>query len=303
MMGAIANLIAIVLSVFSPTSAPAVYAGGPWRGTVACQVSRLPENADREETIPAPEVAAKSVAVLTDDGYVWLESKEEVRRQPIASITKLMTALVFLDHNPGWDKAYTIGRQDLVEGGKVNLFVGDTVSVKDLFNSSLVASDNGATLALARSTGLSDEEFIAAMNGKAKELGLMQTAFVDPIGLNDDNLSTVKDVARLAKAALDKSDIAAAVGKPSYRFATTEGREKILESTDWLLESDGGNGLQAVGGKTGYTDKAGYCFVGRFRDMSGRSVIVAVLNSGGGKNERFVQAKELAAWALNHCQW
>ncbi|PKM89107.1 hypothetical protein CVU83_00600 [Candidatus Falkowbacteria bacterium HGW-Falkowbacteria-2] len=302
MLSALANIIAVLLSLWTPGETTAIYASGPWRGNEACVTERLPENSDKPVVTEAPSVSAKSAAVLTDDGHVWLEVKSGERQQPIASITKLMTALVFLDKNPGWEKTYTISRADLVDGGKVNLFVGDTVTIKDLFNSSLVASDNGATLALARSTGLSDDEFIVAMNIKAKALGLMQSSFADPIGLNNDNLSNAKDVARLAKAALDQPDIAAAVGKPSYEFITVKGRTKKLESTDWLLETDSVSGMQAVGGKTGYTDSAGYCFVGRFRDVSGRSVIVVVLDSGG-KNERFQQARSLASWAFNYCQW
>ncbi len=303
MLSGFANIIAILLSLWTPT-ATVTYASGDWRGQDACVSDQhLPANGDRPAVRQAaPEVDAKSVAVLTDDGHVWLSAKAPERRQAIASITKLMTALVFLDKNPGWEKEYTIARRDLVEGGKVNLFLGDTVKVKDLFNSSLVASDNGATLALARSTGLSDEEFITAMNQKAKDLGLMQTEFSDAVGLNNDNLSTAKDVARLAQAALNQPDIAAAAIRSSYRFQTVSGQEKALESTDWLLEGELPKGLQVLGGKTGYTDQSGYCFVGRFKDEQGRSVIVAVLDSGG-KNERFLQARALATCAFTYCQW
>lgn len=298
-----ANLVAALLSVWSP-STTTMYASGPWRGVDACVSGQhLPANGDRPlVTKPAPEIAAVSAAVLTDDGHLWLNTKAPEHRQPIASITKLMTALVFLDHQPGWDKSYTITRADAVEGGKVNLFLGETVLVKDLFNASLVASDNGATLALARATGLSDADFIVAMNRKAQDLGLLQTAFSDPIGLNNDNLSTAKDVARLAQAALNQPDIAAAVSRSSYRFKTEQGQEKNLESTDWLLDGGSKDNLETLGGKTGYTEQAGYCFVGRFRDAQGRSLIVAVLDSGS-KNDRFLQARALAAWAFTYCQW
>jgi len=303
MLSLVANILAISLSIWNPSSV-AFYHSGDLRGTDTCLDSgHLPVNQDRPAIkMPAPSVEAKSAAVLTDDGHVWLETKSPERRQAIASITKLMTALVFLDHNPGWDTKYTIKRDDMVEGGKVNLFLGETVSLKDLFNASLVASDNGATLALARSTGLSDQDFIAAMNVKARDLGLLQTEFSDPVGLNNDNLSNARDVARLAQAALNRQEIAAAAKLSSYQFRTEQGKEKLLESTDWLLDSSSWDGFEALGGKTGYTDQAGYCFVGRFRDKEGRSVIVAVLDTGG-KNERFRQARVLASWAFNYCQW
>jgi D-alanyl-D-alanine endopeptidase (penicillin-binding protein 7) len=149
---------------------------------------------------------------------------------------------------------------------------------------------------------LGDEEFIEAMNKKAVQLGLMQTEFVDMIGLDNHNLSNAKDVARLAQVALDQVDIAATTVKSAYSFNTLQGKRKNIESTDWLLDGDLLNDIEAIGGKTGYTDEAGYCFVGRFKDADGRSIIVVVLDSGG-INKRFQQASVLARWAFNYCQW
>jgi len=304
MLSIISNILALAMSIVLPAT-PAVYASGDWRGVEACVSSdrHLPENADKKVVISeAPIVEAKSAAVLTDDGNIWLASQEASRRQPIASITKLMTALVFLEHNPGWDNIYTIAKDDIVSGGRINLFWGEEVKIRDLFNASLIGSDNGATLSLARSTGLSDEEFVQAMNKKALSLGLLQTEFADAIGLDDRNLSNAKDVARLAQAALNQSDIAATTGNSSYSFKTLQGKSKVIESTDWLLDGDLTDNIEAVGGKTGYTEEAGYCFVGRFKDENGRSLITVVLDSGG-INERFTQARTLAKWAFNYCQW
>lgn len=303
MLNIIINVLVLFLSVCLPNT-PAVYASGDWRGVEACVIDRhLPVNEDKQIVIAkAPEVEAKSMAVLTDDGNVWLTSKNASQQQAIASITKLMTALVFLENNPGWDIVYTIDKKDIVSGGRINLFWGEQVRVRDLFNASLVGSDNGATLSLARSTGLSDEEFIMAMNKKAISLGLMQTNFVGITGLDSRNLSNSKDVAKLAQAALDQPDIAETTLKSFYRFNTLQGKDKVIESTDWLLDSTLLNDIEAVGGKTGYTEEAGYCFVGRFKDANGRSVITAVLDSGG-INERFQQASTLARWAFTYCQW
>jgi D-alanyl-D-alanine carboxypeptidase len=303
MLSIISNILALAMSIYLP-AAPTVYVSGDWRGVEACVSDRhLPVNDDRQVVIAqSPEVEAKSVAVLTDDGNVWLTSKDAGRRQPIASITKLMTVLVFLDHNPGWDAVYTINRDDIVAGGRINLFWGEQVKIRDLFNASLVGSDNGATLSLARSTGLSDEEFIVAMNKKAVFLGLMQTEFADVIGLDNRNLSNAKDVARLAQTALDQVDIAATSGKSVYVFNTLQGKKKTIESTDWLLDGNLLDNIEVIGGKTGYTEEAGYCFVGRFKDADGRSIITVVLDSGG-INERFQQASILARWAFTYCQW
>jgi D-alanyl-D-alanine carboxypeptidase len=300
------NIVALFFSVWAPL-ANTSYVSGPILGKDACiEEARLPDSPDLEITQakPAPEIEARSFAVLTDEGHIWLSEKNSTNRQAIASITKLMTALVFLDHNPGWEEEYTIKREDLVAGGRVHLYLGDTINLRDLFNSALVASDNGAALALARATGLSDEDFIAAMNAKARSLGLIQTSFADPIGLSDSNISNAKDVARLAQVALNQTDIAQAVIRTNYRFSTKQGREKFLESTDWLLDNNGSGdkNFEALGGKTGYTEAAGYSFVSRFKDDEGRSIIVVVLDSGS-RNERFLQSRQLAEWAFNYCRW
>ena len=259
------------------------------------RVERLPNWQD-------PEIAADRAAIydLSTNTFLW-EKNSEVR-QPMASITKLMTALVFLDHNPGWDRVYRIGSSDQVEGGKVYLFNGEEIKVKDLFYSSLVASDNGATIALVHATGLSEDEFISKMNSKAKQLGLFSTSFVDPIGLSDNNLSTARDIARLARAALKNEEIKKATLTSDYSFETLQGKGKKIESTDYLLGNDLDNAILVQGGKTGYTDKAGYCFVGQFKDKSGREVISVVLNSLS-KNDRFKQTKALVVWTFAGYRW
>ncbi|MFA6194238.1 MAG: serine hydrolase [Patescibacteria group bacterium] len=251
---------------------------------------------------PKAQMSAERGAVLAanDRFFLFAERADEV--QPIASITKLMTALVFLDNNPGWDKAYTITEADKVEGGRLNLFLGDEVTVKDLFYTSLVASDNGATLALVHASGLSEEEFVKKMNEQAVKLGLKQTSFSDPVGLSEYNLSTAREVALLAQAAFKRSEISEATTKPDYLFMTLNGREKKIESTDYLLFDSGEKTLTVLGGKTGYTEKAGYCFVGRLKNSAGREVISVVLNSQD-KNGRFKDSKSLANWVFTNYDW
>lgn len=251
---------------------------------------------------PRAEMAAARGAVLMagDHFFLFTEKADEV--QPIASITKLMTALVFLDNNPGWDKTYTITEADKVEGGRLNLFLGDEVTVKDLFYTSLVASDNGATLALVHATGLSEAEFVKKMNSQAKKLGLAKTSFQDAVGLSEYNLSTAREVALLAQAAFKHQEISEATTRPDYLFTTLAGREKRVESTDYLLFDSGQRTLTVLGGKTGYTEKAGYCFVGRLQDQTGREVISVVLNSQD-KNGRFQDSKSLANWVFTNYNW
>ncbi len=259
-------------------------------------------NADIIALLPTDSekiVAADKAAVLSEDGRYLLFNKKADEAQPIASITKLMTALVFLDTKPNWSATYQITAADNIEGGKLHLFSGDTLNLKDLFLTSLIASDNGATMALVHASGLSEEDFVSKMNEKAKALGLSQSFFAEPIGLSDKDVSTAREVALLAREALNDPDISNAVKMSEYRFQTLEGREKFIESTDYLLFDSATNEFSPLGGKTGYTDKAGYCFVGRFKGPNGEDLIAAVLNSPG-KNDRFKESKTIINWVFDH---
>lgn len=241
-------------------------------------------------------------AVLSVNDRSFLFKKHADTPQPIASITKLMTALVFLEHNPGWDTFYKITPNDNIEGGHLNLFLGEEITIKDIFHTSLIASDNGATIALVHASGLSEKDFVAEMNRKASALSLRNTKFSDPIGLSDNNVSTAAEVAWLAKEAFNNRDIGETMKYSSYQFKTIEGKDKKVESTDYLLFDSAPGPWEVLAGKTGYTDEAGYCFVGRFRDKEGRELISAVLGSSS-RNDRFRESKSLVNWVWQNYIW
>ncbi|MBU4347719.1 serine hydrolase [Patescibacteria group bacterium] len=248
------------------------------------------------------EISATSSAVIDCESDAVLFGKQKDQIWPIASITKLAAALVFLEHNPGWDAIYQIKAEDKQEGGRIYLFTGEKVKVKDLFYFSLVGSDNTAAMALVRSTGLSDEEFINKMNEKARALGLNNTHFDDPVGLNSGNVSTAKEIAALARAAFADKDISEASLTKAYEFETLEGRKKKINNTDALLDIFPQNGIKILGGKTGYIEASGYCFVGKFADHSGNEIISVVLGAYS-YNARFVQIKEMVEWVYENYQW
>lgn len=218
--------------------------------------------------------------------------------RPIASLTKLMTALVFLDTEINWQANYTIVREDNIKGGRLNLFPGDTLKIEELFKTALIASDNGATMALVRSTGLSEEAFVFRMNEKAKEMGLINTKFADPTGLSNDNVSTAKEVSILARTAFKKDQIISALENSKYTYTTKEGREKNIFSTLDLLNSNLED-LKYLAGKTGYTDEAGYCLVSLF-SQDNRDIITVVLGAQE-RNERVDISLDLAKWRYSAC--
>ncbi|NTW22843.1 D-alanyl-D-alanine carboxypeptidase [Candidatus Falkowbacteria bacterium] len=261
---------------------------------------RMPVRRDASSTDPL--VNASSSIVLDGMNEMVLFAKNEKAVWPIASITKLVTAMVFLDHNPGWDKVYEMRPSDRRDGGKIYLFNGDQVKVKDLFYLSLVASGNSETVALANSTGLTTEEFVAKMNEKMRDLGLNQSSFADVVGLSDQNVSNAQEVALIAKTALAQKEIKDATLTDSYRTKTLAGKEVFAQSTDKLLDDEFSDGITLLGGKTGHIIKAGYCFVGIFANSSRNPVISVILGSPSDAS-RFHEAYRLADWTYRNYRW
>ncbi len=233
--------------------------------------------------------------------YVFTEHNSE-KIMPIASITKLMTALVFLDINPGWENIYEIKREDRVEGGRIYLYLGDRVRLIDLFNLSLMASANTATLAMVNSTGYTEEEFVDKMNKKAIEIGLSNTNFVDPVGLSDFNTSSAKDLAKLLETVISHKEIKETLQMSEYYFETVDGTSKMAYSTDGLLGIYPKNDINLIGGKTGFTNAAGYCFIGLFEDNKGRSVVSVVLGADS-ISARFTETDEAVSWVYSNFVW
>jgi len=231
-----------------------------------------------------------------------LFNKEADKQLAIASITKLMTALVFLDTNPDLGAIYQIKRADRRDGGRIYVFTGELVKIKDLFYLSLTASANTATIALVSSTGLSQNEFIGKMNQKAQDFGLKNTFFYDPTGLDDFNVSTAREIAKLANIAFSNELIGDAILNDVYEFSTLNGRTVTSFSTNALLHSPTNNKIKTLGGKTGHIDLSGYCFVGKFKDRKGHDIISVVLGAQDVKG-RFKQTMKMIEWVYGNYEW
>ena len=247
------------------------------------------------------ETTAENILVVDEASAKVLYTKNSGAVAPIASLTKLLTALVFLDHNPGWDKTVTIIQADQRAGGRVYLLPGEEVNLKDLFYLMLVASSNEAAAALARATDL--ENFATAMNQKAAVLGLSDSTFVEPTGLSVGNVASPADLVGLAKIAFSQTDIAQAVTQKNYEFTVqNSGRLVRAESTDQLLASFlNADSYQIIGAKTGFLEEAGYCLVLRVQ-RDGHGIIVVLL---GAKDQasRWQEALGLVDWIFSNYQW
>lgn len=219
---------------------------------------------------------------------------------PLASITKLMTALVFLENNPGFDQAATISVSDNdLNGAKLRVPDNEALRVIDLFYTSLVGSANNATQALVHSTGMSGEKFVDLMNKKAAALGMKNTHFVEPTGLSEENITCADDLFILAKAAFANKWIKRATTKTNHELVTlTHSEYHNVKCQNDILNSY----LDVQGTKTGFTYEAGYCQVTQVKGQEGQEVMVIVLGSES-ENSRFLETKALSQWALGNYQW
>ncbi|MBD3360142.1 MAG: hypothetical protein GF365_05580 [Candidatus Buchananbacteria bacterium] len=252
------------------------------------------------EVLDVKITAKSAIAVDAQSGKI-LYTKNSQQIRSIASITKLMTALIFLDHNPGWQKEiYTIA-SDRRNGGIIHLNAGEVLTIRNLFFTALLASDNDATIALARSTGLSEDQFVLEMNKKAKVLGLENTFFIEPSGLNSGNKSTAADIVKLIEIATQQQEIKKATSTNRYEFEV-RGKEKnrtvSLINTDWLTNSY----LDVLGGKTGYIEKSGYCLAVKIENEVNQEIIVVVLGSDS-NFDRFQDVKAISDWVFNNYKW
>ncbi|MDP3899853.1 MAG: serine hydrolase [bacterium] len=273
---------------------------------IAADKNVLPQIEEKVLTIslrpgfdPMPEITAQSAIVIDADTSEVLFGKNISDITSIASITKLMTALVVLDQEIDLNQEYTITADDRREGGRIYLFNGDIVTLDNLINASLVGSGNTETIAMVHAIGYEEQQFVDKMNDKAFELGLKHTVFVDPIGLSSNNLSNSSDVAALLNIALSNEKIRGTTAKSSYRLVTKQGKTRIIENTDMLL---GSNEYEVLGGKTGYINSAGFCFAGKFQNENGNRIISVVLNSAG-VELRFEDTKKLVDWTYNNYLW
>ncbi|MDO8435619.1 MAG: serine hydrolase [bacterium] len=235
-------------------------------------------------------------------GTVLLEHKADEAR-PIASITKLISALVFLDHQIPWDQEMAYAAADRRGGGKIGFGLGERIVMRDIFIGSLANSANNATAMLARATGLSEEQFVAAMNAKAQTLGLEKAHFVEPTGLDPGNVASARDIVKLAQHAFANEDIHDALTRWRYIIAVTSpdgstSRNIQIKNTNYLLDSFLNKDPYAfIGGKTGFIDEAGWCIVGEVEGKDGRRVTGVVLGAGN-MDARFTELKKALWWAF-----
>jgi D-alanyl-D-alanine endopeptidase (penicillin-binding protein 7) len=239
-----------------------------------------------------PDIRAAAAIIFDPDtGQVLWEENAQDKRS-IASITKVMTALVFLEDDPDLSREITIERSDVYAASTTYLRVNDRISLDHVLHLTLIASDNAAARALARNSHGGTAAFIERMNEKAVELGLESTTFADPSGLNPANISSAYDLSRLITIA-SGSDTLAPIMRTASFTARTNRRTIAIRNTNHLVR---GGEVDVLGGKTGFISKAGYCLATLLRlPQSNHQVAVVVLGAGS-NNGRFWETRHLFNW-------
>jgi D-alanyl-D-alanine endopeptidase (penicillin-binding protein 7) len=227
---------------------------------------------------PGGVVWARNAIVLDPATGEVLYEKNSGAAAPCASLTKLMTVLVLLEQQPDLERVVDVTQAEIAGGGHTQLRRGEHVRLGDLLHMALMCSDNVATRVLARESGLPPEDFLARMNRKAVELGLARTRFVEFTGLDERNVSTAADIARLLRAAAANETIREISTTRGYDFhglsAQNRARAHHVSNTNRLLYGR----YEIRGGKTGFIQEAGYCLATWVR-TEGRDMIAVVLGA------------------------
>lgn len=247
------------------------------------------------------KVSAQSVLVkdFHTNKILWSKNKDEIR--PIASITKLMTAMVILDlEEIDLEKEIKIEKNDINgDFNKLKIYNWETIKFIDLLKASLITSSNTGIKILIKNTGINEEEFVRKMNQKAKYLNLENTKFADPTGLNKDNISTAQELIKMTKNSFSYLEIEQATSQKNYSFQALNSQRWInVKNTNDLI----GSYLNIEAGKTGYIEESGYCLISKVSYQEQGPILIVVLGSES-HYQRFADLKNVSTWTFNNYTW
>lgn len=252
------------------------------------------------------ETRAKSaISILIDKNKVLFEKLPD-EKLAIASLTKLMTALVVLE-NYDLKKEITISKESAGQNGSVpKLQEGKTFPVEYLLYPLLMESSNIAAFALANDyDGMTEREFVGLMNEKAKEIGMNDTFFDNSSGLDPEesgtetNRSTANDLVKLVRKLLEKPLVWQILSTPQYSLYGPE----LVNTNRFLLDDSNNWQGKIIGGKTGYTEKAGGCLLLVMESPKEKGTLINVVLGAEGTENRFYEMKRLISWLNQAYKW
>lgn len=266
-----------------------------WQSSSLLEVSSLPKV---KESNLGPVIKAKSAIAVDLKTGLTLYEKNIHDQRSIASITKLMTVVIILEENKMDDVVTVPQKITTVQGTKIWLAPGEKITVENLLYAALIPSANDAAYTLANYNSKGNiDEFVKKMNQKALELGLYDTHFTNPIGLDEEgNYSSAYDLTLLGRYAYSKAFIRQATVLKDREISSTNGRlVHKLKTTNDLLNSY----LKVLGLKTGTTDQAGECLIAVIENDKGRDILTVTL----GSPDRYKETKILADWVFRSYNW
>ena len=245
---------------------------------------------DQGEVVP--DIRAEAAIIYNPETKQVLWEEHSLDPRSIASITKVMTAEVVLEGNPDLTREVVMDRSDVSHANHTYVRAGERLTVDDLLHLTLIASDNAAARALARTSSLGTEAFVERMNAKARELGLQQTSYADPSGLIADNVSSAFDMARLITLVSNDERVASIMRMPYYTVLTNRRVINIHSTNQLVVKGD----VDVLAGKTGFISKSGYCLATLLRlPQSGQEVAVVILGARSNAG-RFMETRHLFNW-------
>ncbi|MDR0957698.1 MAG: D-alanyl-D-alanine carboxypeptidase, partial [Clostridiales bacterium] len=243
-----------------------------------------------------PDVHAYgAVAIELSTGRVLWE-KEAHKQLPMASTTKIMTAILTLESCETSEIATVSSKAAAAPAVKLGLIKGEKISVRDLLHALMLQSSNDAAVVIAEHVGGSVENFCDLMTLKAKSIGAKDTSYKTPNGLDaEGHFSTAYDLAIITRYALENKDFRDLINTKTYTAKSDKRTFSLVNKNRFLYEYEG-----AFGVKTGYTGNAGNCFVGAAK-KDGMEVITVVLGSGwgtAGKTRKFTDTKNIMNYSF-----
>jgi len=248
------------------------------------------------DTVPDLHAAAAIIYNPETNQVLW-ESNSQSKRS-IASITKVMTATVFVESDPDLSQRVTVDRSDVRNASTTYLRTNDVITTGDLLHLLLIASDNAAARVLARVSPWGSGGFIARMNEKTIELGLSNTTYTDPSGLEAQNMSSAYDMARLIAYAASDERISSVMRLPEYTVQTNR-RSFTIQSTNQILRK---GDIDVRGGKTGFISQAGYCLATLLQIPDVNQQVAVVVLGARSNAGRFTETRNLFQWLSTKAQ-
>jgi D-alanyl-D-alanine endopeptidase (penicillin-binding protein 7) len=245
---------------------------------------------DRGELVPDLRAEA---AIIYDPatGHVLWEQNSQNERS-IASITKVMTAVVFLESSPDLTEEVVVQGADVRNASTTYIRAGYKLTKSDVLHLTLIASDNAAARVLARVSPQGSTGFIARMNEKAAELGLKTTHYADPSGLLSANVSSAYDMARLIAFVGHDERIAGVMRKANHSIQVGSRTINIHSTNQLVMKGD----VDVLGGKTGFIRAAGYCLATLLRLPQGGPQVAVVVLGARSNAGRFWETRHLFNW-------